>query len=195
MTEISGVDAGILFKEARTFSNWEKRDVPDELLVKMYDLAKLAPTAANCQPMRVVFVRSAEAKAKLKPCLDAGNVEKTMSAPVTAIIAGDERFFDHFDKLYPIANVKAWYEGNPEAIQDAVLRNTALQGAYLIEAARALGLDCGPMSGFDKRKTDEAFFKGTTYRSNFLCNIGYGVHPHPYPRLARFDFDEACKIV
>lgn len=195
MTGITSADKNILFDDARTYTVWEDREVSEELIRKMYDLAKMAPTAANCQPMRVVFVRSAEAKKKLEPCLDAGNVKKTMSAPVTAIIAGDVRFYDCFDKLYPIADVKPWYEGKPDMIEDAVLRNTALQGAYLIMAARSLGLDCGPMSGFDQEKLDEAFFKGTTYKSNFLCNIGYGVHPHPYPRLPRFDFDEACKII
>lgn len=195
MKKIDNADIEILFNQARTYSVWESREVPDEILHKIYDLAKMAPTAVNCQPMRVVFVRSPEAKKKLEACLDPGNLKKTMSAPVTAIIAGDTRFYDHLGKLYPIADVKPWFEGNAEAVNDTVLRNTALQGAYLILAARALGLDCGPMSGFDKQKTDEVFFKGTPYKSNFLCNIGYGVRPYPHPRLLRFDFDEACKIL
>ncbi len=195
MKKIDNADIEILFNQARTYSVWENREVPDEILHKIYDLAKMAPTAVNCQPMRVVFVRSPEAKKKLEACLDPGNLKKTMSAPVTAIIAGDTRFYDHLGKLYPIADVKPWFEGNAEAVNDTVLRNTALQGAYLILAARALGLDCGPMSGFDKQKTDEVFFKGTPYKSNFLCNIGYGVRPYPHPRLPRFDFDEACKIL
>lgn len=195
MAGITEADEKILFGDARTYSVWEDREVPEETIRKIYDLAKTAPTAANCQPMRVVFLRSAEAKKKLEPCLDAGNVKKTMSAPVTAIVAGDTRFYEHFDKLYPIADVKSWYEGKPDMIEDAVLRNTALQGAYLIMAARSLGLDCGPMSGFNKEMTDEIFFKGTPYKSNFLCNIGYGVRPYPHPRLPRFDFDEACQIL
>lgn len=195
MTKILPADLDVLFNDARTYTQWTDEKVAPELLKQIYDLAKMGPTAANCQPMRVVFVESPEAKEKLKPCLDTGNVPKVMTAPVTAIVAGDMDFYDHFDKLYPIADVRPWYAGKPELISETVMRNTALQGAYLMLAARALGLDCGPMSGFNAQAVDEAFFSGTTYKSNFLCNLGYGRRPYPYPRLPRFDFDEACKIV
>ncbi len=195
MPKISRSDLDILFNDARTFFSWTDEKVPADILKRIYDLAKMAPTAANCQPARIIFVVSEDAKKKLEPCLDKGNVAKTMTAPVTAIIAGDIEFYTHFDKLYPPADVRSWYEGNSALIEDTLLRNTALQGAYLIMAARSLGLDCGPMSGFDKQKVDDVFFKGTTFRSNFLCNLGYGSHAKMYPRLPRFDFDEACKII
>lgn len=195
MSKISQADIDVLFNGARTFFTWTDEKVPDSVLKQVYDLAKMAPTAANCQPARIFFVVSEESKKKLEPCLDPGNVKKTMTAPVTAIIAGDTAFYTHFDKLYPVADVRSWYEGKPDLIEDAVLRNTALQGAYLIMAARALGLDCGPMSGFNNKMVDDVFFKGTTFKSNFLCNLGYGSREKMYPRLPRFDFDEACKII
>lgn len=195
MSKISQADIDVLFNGARTFFTWTDEKVSDGVVKQVYDLAKMAPTAANCQPARIVFVVSEEAKKKLEPCLDPGNVKKTMTAPVTAIIAGDTAFYTHFDKLYPISDVRAWYEGKPDLIEDTMLRNTALQGAYLIMAARALGLDCGPMSGFNNKMVDDVFFKGTTYKSNFLCNLGYGSREKMYPRLPRFDFDEACKII
>lgn len=195
MSKISQADIDVLFNSARTFFTWTDEKVPDSVLKQVYDLAKMAPTAANCQPARIFFVVSEESKKKLEPCLDPGNVKKTMTAPVTAIIAGDMAFYTHFDKLYPVADVRSWYEGKPDLIEDAVLRNTALQGAYLIMAARALGLDCGPMSGFNNKMVDDVFFKGTTFKSNFLCNLGYGSREKMYPRLPRFDFDEACKII
>ena len=195
MLKLSQSDLDVLFCQARTFSSWTNEKVPDELIKQLYDLAKMAPTAVNCQPARIVFVVSDAAKKKLEPCLDPGNVKKTMTAPVTAIIAGDLKFYTHLDKLFPIANVKAWYEGKPDFIQETMIRNTVLQGAYLIMAARALGLDCGPMSGFDNKMVDEAFFKGTPYKSDFLCNFGYGDRSKMYPRLPRFSFDEACRII
>ena len=194
MTAISKTDMDILFNSARTFTAWKNEPVSDEILMRIYDLAKMAPTAANCQPMRIVYVKSREAKELLKPCLDKGNVDKVMSAPATAIIAGDAEFYNHFDKLFPFADVKSWYVGKQPLIDETLARNTALQGAYFILAARALGLDCGPMSGFDNKKADDAFFKGTPYKSNFLCNIGYGDASKLYPRAPRFDFKEACKI-
>ena len=194
MSGVSPEDLDILFNKARTYYTWDNQDVSSETLKKLYDLAKMAPTAANCQPMRIVFVVSQKAKKLLEPCLDKGNVEKTMTAPVTAIIGGDTAFYTHFDKLFPVANVRSWYEGKPELIEDTLLRNTALQGAYLIMAARALGLDCGPMSGFNHDMVDEIFFKGTTVKSNFLCNLGYGSKEKAFPRLPRFDFEEVCRI-
>lgn len=194
MVKISQTDLDVLFNGARTYYSWSPRKVEPEILKQIYDLAKMAPTAANCQPMRIVFVVSEKAKKLLEPCLDKGNVQKTMTAPVTAIIGGDTEFYTHFDKLFPLADARSWYEGKPELIADTLARNTALQGAYLIMAARALGLDCGPMSGFNKEMTDDVFFKGTTIKSNFLCNLGYGLKEKLYPRLPRFDFNEACRM-
>lgn len=194
MTAISRTDLDILFNNARTFYTWTDEKVSDDTLKQVYDLAKMAPTAANCQPMRIIFVVSEAAKKRLEPCLDRGNVEKTMTAPVTAIIGGDAAFYTYFDKLYPSANVRSWYEGKFDLIEETLQRNTALQGAYLIMAARAVGLDCGPMSGFNHAMVDDAFFKGTTIKSNFLCNLGYGSKEKTYPRLPRFDFTEACRI-
>lgn len=185
-----------LFNDARTHNVWQARPVEDALLKQVYDLAKMAPTSANCQPMRVVFIKSKEAKEKLKPCLDTGNVEKTMTAPVTAIIARDMEFFKYMGKLFPHAkDARSWFEGNEALIEETSFRNGTLQGAYFIIAARALGLDCGPMSGFNKAKVDEEFFKGTSYKSNFLCNLGHGDASKLFPRSPRFAFDEACEIV
>ncbi len=184
----------VLFNSARSFSAWQKKPVEDALLVQLYDLVKMAPTSANCQPMRVVFVRSKEVKEKLKPCLDAGNVEKTMQAPVTAIIAQDMAFYEQMPKLFPHADARSWFAGNPQKIADTAFRNSSLQGGYLILAARALGLDCGPMSGFDQAKLDAAFFAGTQIRSNFLCNLGYGDPASLHPRLPRPAFSDACSI-
>ena len=195
MAKISQADIDVLFNEARTFYSWTDKKVPESILKQVYDLAKMAPTAANCQPVRIVFVTSDEERKKLEPCLDPGNVKKTMTAPVTAIIAGDTEFYTHFDKLFPMVNARSWYEGKPDLIEDTLLRNTALQGAYLIMVARALGLDCGPMSGFNNKMVDEVFFKNTTFKSNFLCNLGYGSDDKIFPRLPRFDFEEVCKII
>jgi 3-hydroxypropanoate dehydrogenase len=170
--------------------------VEDALLQKVYDLAKMGPTSANMCPMRLVFVRSQGAKEKLKPCLDAGNVEKTMAAPVTAIIGMDIHFFEELPKLFPHADAKAWFKDLPENILEVVaLRNSSLQGAYFMLAARSLGLDCGPMSGFNNAKVDEAFFQGTKAKSNFLCNLGHGDVSKLYPRNPRLTFDEACKVL
>ncbi|MGE0754824.1 MAG: malonic semialdehyde reductase [Alphaproteobacteria bacterium] len=185
----------LIFNDARTHSHWQDKPVADKLLQQVYDLAKMAPTSANTQPLRVVFVKSKEAKEKLKPCLDAGNVDKTMSAPATAILAYDTRFYEHMGKLFPHAkDARSWFEGNDGLIQETAFRNSSLQGAYFIIAARALGLDCGPMSGFDKGKVDAAFFGGTGYKSNFLCNLGYGDPGKLFGRSPRFEFSEACKI-
>lgn len=195
MPKISQSDLDILFNDARTVFSWTDEKIPQSVLKQLYDLMKMAPTAANCQPARILFVVSQDAKKKLEPCLDPGNVKKTMTAPVTAIIAGDTEFYTHFDKLFPISNARAWYEGKPDLIAETMFRNTALQEAYLIMAARALGLDCGPMSGFNSKMVDEVFFEGTPFKSNLLCNLGYGSRENIYPRLPRFDFDETCKII
>lgn len=184
-----------LFNDARTHSAWLDKPVHDVTLEQAYNLAKMAPTSANCQPMRIVFVKSDEAKAKLKPCLDEGNVDKTMSAPVTAIIAKDMKFYEHMPKLFPHTDAKSWFVGNEKLIEETAYRNGSLQGAYFMLAARAVGLDCGPMSGFDSDKVNQAFFSGTSYIANFLCNLGYGDASALFDRSPRFDFREACKII
>ena len=155
---------------------------------------KMAPTSANCSPARLVFVRSDEAKAKLKPCLMEGNVEKTMSAPVCVIVGMDMQFYDQLPKLFPHADARSWFAGNDAAIQATAFRNSSLQGAYLIMAARALGLDCGPMSGFDAAAVEAAFFPEGNVKANFLINLGYGDATKVYPRSPRLAFDEACRI-
>lgn len=184
-----------IFLAARTHSNWLARDVDDVLLRRLTDVVKMGPTSANCSPMRVIFVKSAEAKAKLSPLLDAGNRAKTMAAPVTAIIGFDLKFYDHLPKLFPHADAANWFKGQDQKIKDTAFRNGSLQGAYLIIAARALGLDCGPMSGFDNNAVDQAFFAGTATKSNFLCNLGYGNASQIQPRSPRFAFDDMAQII
>ncbi|WP_333673236.1 malonic semialdehyde reductase, partial [Elioraea tepidiphila] len=168
----------LLFREARTFSAWRPDPVTDDDLRRVWDLAKLGPTSANCSPVRVLFLRSAEAKEKLKPALSAGNVAKTMAAPVTAIVGHDVEFHDLLPRLFPEADARRWFAGNPDLLETTAFRNGTLQGAYLILACRAVGLDCGPMSGFDNALVDELFFRGTSIRSNFLVNIGRGDGTH-----------------
>jgi len=185
----------LLFRDARTHNAWLNKPVDDALLKQVYDLAKMGPTSANMCPMRVVFVKSKEAKEKLKPTLNAGNVDKTMSAPVTAIFGMEIRFYELLPKLTPHVDARAWFKDLPENVLEYIaLRNSSLQGAYFMLAARSLGLDCGPMSGFDNAKVDAAFFAGTTVKSNFLCNLGYGDPAKLYPRNPRLDFNEACRI-
>jgi 3-hydroxypropanoate dehydrogenase len=196
MSKASDDSLNLIFREARTCTSWLDLPVDDALLAQAYDLAKMGPTSANMCPMRIVFVKTKEAKEKLKPALDAGNVDKTMKAPVTAIIGMDVHFFDKMPQLYPPADAKAWFKDLPENVLEYIaLRNSSLQGAYFILAARSLGLDCGPMSGFNNAKVDAAFFAGTTIKSNFLCNLGHGDKTKIYPRLPRLTFAEACKIV
>ena len=186
----------LIFRTARTHSAWLDKPVDDALLRKVYDLAKMGPTSANMCPLRIVFVKSPEAKERLKPALDAGNVDKTMAAPVTAIIGMDIRFYEKLPKLFPHMDAKAWFKVLPENVLEYIaLRNGSLQGAYFMLAARALGLDCGPMSGFDNAKVDAAFFAGTTVKSNFLCNLGHGDTSKLYPRSPRLSFEEACQVV
>ena len=185
----------LIYRKARTYSAWQSKPVDDALLKQAYELARLGPTSANMCPLRVVFVKSKEAKEKLRPALDAGNVDKTMAAPVTAILGMDVHFFEQLPKLYPHADAKAWFKDLPENILEYVaLRNSSLQGAYLMLAARSLGLDCGPMSGFDNAKVDAAFFAGTKVKSNFLCNLGYGDPSKLHPRSPRLTFEEACQV-
>src|SRR6516162_8573752 len=186
----------LLFRDARTHTVWLDQPVDDALLRQVYDLARIGPTSANMCPMRIVFVKSKEAKEKLKPCLDPGNVDKTMSAPATAIIGMDMRFYEQLPKLFPHADAKAWFKDLPENVLEYIaLRNSSLQGAYFMLAARSLGLDCGPMSGFNNAKVDAAFFTGTTVKSNFLCNLGHGDPAKLYPRNPRLSFDEACTVL
>jgi 3-hydroxypropanoate dehydrogenase len=185
----------LIFRKARTHSVWLDQPVDDALLRQVYDLAKMGPTSANMCPMRVVFVKSKDAKEKLKPALDAGNLAKTMSAPVTAIIGMDIHFFEKLPVLFPHADAKAWFKDLPDNVLEyTALRNSSLQGAYFMLAARALGLDCGPMSGFDNAKVDAAFFAGTSVKSNFLCNLAHGDSSKLHPRSPRLGFDEACRF-
>lgn len=184
-----------LFTEARTHSVWQDKHVDDALLQQIYDAMKFGPTAANSSPARIVFVKSAEQKARLVDCVSAGNVDKTRSAPVTAIIAFDNAFHDQLPKLFPHADARAWYAGNDAKIARDALMNSSLQGGYFILAARALGLDCGPMGGFDADKVNAAFFPDGKWSVNFLINLGYGVAEKLHPRLPRLSFDEACRIV
>ena len=184
-----------LFLDARTQNKWQAKDVPDSLLKELVDVMKMAPTSANCSPARIVFVKSPEAKARLKPLLSPGNVDKTMAAPVTAIIGHDMAFYEHLPQLFPHADAKSWFVGKPEHIGTTAFRNGTLQGAYLILAARTLGLDSGGMSGFDNAGVDAAFFKDTTVKSNFLLNLGYGDPAGVMARSPRFAFDEMAKII
>jgi 3-hydroxypropanoate dehydrogenase len=184
-----------LFLEARTQNKWQAKDVPDSLLRELVDVMKMAPTSANCSPARIVFVKSKDAKEQLRATLAPGNVDKTMGAPVTAIIGHDMRFYDHLPKLFPHADAKSWFVGKDEHIGLTAFRNGSMQGAYLIMAARALGLDSGAMSGFDNAKVDAMFFKDTTVKSNFLLNLGYGDPAGVMARSPRFAFDEMAKIV
>jgi 3-hydroxypropanoate dehydrogenase len=186
----------LLFRNAQTHNFWLPKPVDDKLLREAYDLAKMGPTSANMCPMRIVFVKSKEAKEKLRPCLAAGNVDKTMAAPVTAVIGMDVHFYEQLPRLFPQADARAWFKDLPEPVlEQTALRNSSLQGAYFMLAARAVGLDCGPMSGFDNAKADAAFFAGTTVKSNFLCNLGYGDSSKLYPRNPRLEFEEACTLV
>lgn len=190
-------DAGLdlLFRQARTYSAWRDKDVSDVLLQAIYDLTKMAPTSANCSPMRVLFLRSKEAKEKLRPALMEGNVAKTMAAPVTAVVAYDMDFHEQLPKLFPHTDARSWFVGNESLIEETAIRNGTLQGAYLIVAARALGLDCGPMSGFDRDLVDRTFFPDGRVKSNFLCNLGHGDEAGLRPRSPRFGFDDACRVL
>jgi 3-hydroxypropanoate dehydrogenase len=186
----------VIFRAARTQNGFLAHPVSDAQLRALYDLLKWGPTTMNSQPARFVFVRSREAKEKLRPALSPGNVDKTMAAPVTVIIAYDTRFYENLPRTFPNnPNAKAAFEGKDAHIATTALRNGSLQGAYLIIAARALGLDCGPMSGFDNAKVDEAFFPDGRWKSNFLCNLGRGDPAKVFPRNPRLDFEEACRIV
>lgn len=196
MREVLNEDGlDLLFREARTCSAWQDKQVSDDTLKALYELLKMGPTSVNASPARIAFLRTPEAKERLKPALDPANVKKTMLAPVTAIVGYDLAFYDQLPKLFPHADARAWFSGNAPYAEATAFRNSSLQGGYLIMVARSLGLDCGPMSGFDNAKVDQEFFGGTTVRSNFLCNIGYGDRGKLFPRCPRLDFGEACQLL
>jgi len=192
------IEAGALdqlFIGARTHNGWQDRPVSDDLLREALDIAKMGPTSANTSPLRVVFVRSQAAKERLKPALAPGNVDKTMAAPVTAILGYDLKFYDHLPRLFPHADARAWFAGNEAFAADTAYKNGTLQVGYFILALRALGLDTGPMTGFDAGKVDAEFFAGETVKSNILVNIGYGDPAKLFPRSPRFSFEEIARIV
>lgn len=184
-----------LFTAARTHNEWHNKPVTDAQLQQIYDLMKWGATSANCSPARLVFVKSETEKNKLVACMGSGNQEKTRAAPVTVIIGMDLAFYEKLPQLFPHTDARSWFAGNQALIDATAFRNSSLQGAYLMLAARALGLDCGPMSGFDAEKINAAFFAGTEVKVNFVCSIGYGVAEKLFPRSPRLPFDDACKIV
>jgi 3-hydroxypropanoate dehydrogenase len=208
-TRLSDDALDLAFRKARTYNAWLPKPVPDELIHQLYETLKWGPTSANISPARFVFLRSATAKERLRPSLAPGNVEKTMSAPVTVIVAYDLKFYEKLPRLFPHSPaMRDMFANNPQLIEETAKRNSALQGAYMIIAARALGLDCGPMSGFDNLKLDEEFFStgkceeceqeffpAGHVKSNFLCNIGYGDPAKLLPRGPRLDFNEACTLL
>jgi nitroreductase len=183
-----------LFQNARTQNGWLDKPVTDEQLHQIYELMKWGPTSANCSPARIIFVKSPEAKERLLACMNEGNVEKTRTAPVTAIIGMDMEFYEKLPYLFPHTDARSWFAGNQPAIDSTAIRNSSLQGGYLIMAARALGLDCAPMSGFNADKMTATFFAGTSVKANFVCSLGYGDPAKVRPRGPRLPFDEACKI-
>jgi len=186
---------GLIFRDARTRNGWQDRKVSRPLMQAVYDLMKWGATSANCSPARFVFVASDEAKARLKPHLSGNNAEKTMKAPCCVIIAHDLEFYEKLPELFPHTDARSWFKGSDDLIKTTAFRNGSLQGAYFMIAARALGLDCGPMSGFNNEGVDREFLSGTKWKSNFLCNIGYGTDENLFPRSPRLDFDQACRIV
>lgn len=184
-----------LFIDARTHNGWLDKPVSDDQLRQLYALLRMGPTSANCSPARFVFVRTPEGKAKLKPCLSSGNLEKTMSAPVTVIVAYDKAFYEKLPELFPHADARSWFTSSPAFAEQTALRNSSMQAAYLIMAARAMDIDSGAMSGFDAKKLDEAFFAGTTWTSNLLINLGHGNPEKLHERLPRLSFDDACQLI
>ncbi|MFA6972960.1 MAG: malonic semialdehyde reductase [Gallionella sp.] len=194
-TPLNQASLNQIFLEAHTHNAWQDRAVPDELLHRLYNTFRMGPTSANCCPARIVFVKTKAAKEKLVPALAEGNRAKSMAAPVTAIIGYDLHFYEKLGKLFPNApDARSWFDKDEQTVFINAFRNGSLQGAYLIVAARALGLDCGPMSGFNNALVDQLFFAGTAVKSNFICNLGYGEAGGVYPRNPRLDFDEACRI-
>jgi nitroreductase len=194
-SEISGAALDQLFRQARTHSAWLPKRVAPETLRQIYELARFGPTSANSTPARFVFIESEAAKARLLPALAPLNAEKTKAAPVTVIVAWDTEFYDKLPQLFPHADMRSFFVGNQSLIEETAFRNSSLQGGYFILAARAVGLDCGPMSGFDKAKVNAEFFPDGKWKVNFLCNLGYGDGSKLFPRNPRLEFDEACKVL
>ncbi|WP_353471298.1 malonic semialdehyde reductase [Salipiger sp. H15] len=184
-----------LFLEARSQNGWQDKDIPEEVLEQLYDLVKMGPTSANCSPARFVFIRSKDAKEKLSPAMSSGNRDKTMAAPVTVIVCQDMEFYDKLGELFPHVDAKPWFTGSETMITETAFRNSSLQGGYLIMAARALGLDCGPMSGFDAKLVEETFLAGTSWKVNFMVNLGYGEPSKVFGRLPRLAMEDACKVL
>jgi 3-hydroxypropanoate dehydrogenase len=186
----------LLFHKGRTYTAWLDQPVSDDTLRELYNLMKWGPTSANTTPARILFLRTKEAKQRLKPALAPGNVDKTMAAPVTAIVAYDVKFYEHIPRLFPpMPAMKEMFASNAQLAETTAFRNGTLQGGYFVIAARAVGLDCGPMSGFDNAKVDAEFFSGQSWKSNFLCNLGHGDPSKLFPRNPRFEFDEVCKLL
>ena len=181
-----------LYTDARTHNAWQPKPVPDALVQQAFELARMGPTSANCEPMRLVLVKSPEAKEKLLACVSSGNYEKTKTAPVTAIIAYDTQFYEHLPKLFPHTDARPWFTSNPTLAETTAFRNGTLQAAYFLLALRSVGLDTGGMSGFDNAKLDAAFFPDGRFKSNFLLNIGYGDPNGLFQRLPRFEFSEVA---
>ncbi|MDO6692934.1 malonic semialdehyde reductase [Aliiglaciecola sp. 3_MG-2023] len=194
-TQLDNAALAQLFTQAHTHTSWQDRIIPKELLLQLYDLVKLGPTSANCSPARFVFISSDEGREKLKPALSKGNVEQTMSAPCTVIVAYDSEFYEQLPTLFPYADARSWFTSSPDAAYETAMRNSSLQGAYLISAARALGLDTGAMSGFNPELLNQTFFENSTWKVNFLINLGYGDGSKVHKRLPRLAFDDACEIV
>lgn len=193
---LSDRDLDTIFRSARTYNSWADTRVTRVQMQAIYDLARLGPTSANCSPARFVWCESDAAKAKLADCVSDANRPKVLAAPVTVIVGMDLAFYEKLPQLFPHdQTARSWFEGKPEVIRETALRNSSLQGAYLIMAARAIGLDTGPMSGFDKAKVDAAFFAGTTVEANFICSIGHGTTDRLFPRSPRLSFEEACEIL
>ncbi|MEE4350514.1 MAG: malonic semialdehyde reductase [Pacificimonas sp.] len=196
---LSDRDLDLIFRDARSYNSWTDQPVTNVELQAVYDLMRMGPTSANCQPARLVFCQSKEARQTLADCADEGNREKIRTAPVTAIIGMDMEFYEKLPKTFPHTDARSWFmddDGNPLTgkVEETAFRNSALQGAYLIVAARAVGLDCGPMSGFDAKKVEAAFFAGTPVKANFICALGHGSGDDLFPRSPRLPFDEACEI-
>jgi 3-hydroxypropanoate dehydrogenase len=189
------VSLATLYLDARTHTKWLPELVPDALFQEIYDLAKMGPTSANCSPLRVLFLKSEAAKARLLPALAPNNVEKSRTAAAVAVLAYDLEFYEMLPKLYPQADARSWFAGKPEMINETAFRNSSLQAGYFILAARAKGLDCGPMSGFDAAKVNEEFFPDGKWQVNLVCNLGHGDPAGLRPRNPRLDFDEACRIL
>ena len=189
----SGLD--LLFREARSHNGWQQRPVDESLLRQLFNLMKMGPTSANCSPLRILFLGTQEAKARLAPALSSGNMEKSMSAPIVALLGYDTHFFEHMKVLFPHVDAKPWFTSSEALARETAFRNRTLQGAYLMLAARALGLDAGPMSGFNNAKVDAEFFAGTTVKSNFICALGYGDAAKVMKRSPRFRFEDVCTLL